>query len=125
MTDATSVGLLTGTSALINTVYAVQNKRDPIPILVGSGVMFAGLTLVGGLTGKWQLASAFAWVFLIASLLTHGTSLIRTVDGLANAKAPISTRTTTADRPNGTTGFTGKGVPIYVPKPTIPGPVQR
>lgn len=85
--DATQLSLVVGSAALINTVYAVQKGNDAVVPLVGSGVMFAGLLVVGGLTGKYELSIAFAWVFLIASLVGRGIPLIKSSSQIANANA--------------------------------------
>lgn len=85
--DAIQLSLVVGSAALINTVYSIQNKRDPVPPLVASGVMFAGLATVGALSGRYDLAIAFAWVFLLASLVTRGIPLIVTTTTLATKGA--------------------------------------
>lgn len=81
--DGLQLALVVGSATLVNTVYAIQKQGDPVPPLVASGVLYAGLTALGGLTGRFDLAIAFAWVFLLASLVTRGIPLIVTTTTLA------------------------------------------
>jgi len=92
--DATQLSLVVGSAALINTVYAVQRGNDGVTPLVGAGVMFGGLAIIGGLTNKWELPIAFAWVFLIASLVARGIPIVRASSELALGEAQNGARIT-------------------------------
>lgn len=107
--DAVQLSLVVGSAALINTVYAVQKNRDAVVPLVGSGVMFAGLSIVGSLSNKWELPIAFAWVFLIASLIGRGIPLIQSSSALASAKPPNSSSQSGGSKGQGYSGGGGGG----------------
>lgn len=89
--DSMNLALVVGTSALINSTYAISKGNDVVVPLVGSGIMFGGLTLVGALTNKWELPIAFAWVFLLASIVGRGIPLITASSNIAKAKRNIET----------------------------------
>lgn len=86
--DATQLALVVGTAAVINVVAGVREGKDTVPTAVASGAYFLGLSVLGGLTNRWDIAIAFAWVFLIASLVMRGIPLIRTTTGLTSADTP-------------------------------------
>jgi 4-hydroxybenzoate polyprenyltransferase len=98
--DALQLGVVVGSAALVNTVYSIQKQRDAVPPLVASGILYGSLMLVGGLTKRFDLAVAFAWVFLLASLVTRGIPLVTT----ANTLATSGTKTPTNRQSNGGSG---------------------
>lgn len=84
--DVTQLGLVMGAATLINVTHNVRARKDAVPALVASGLMFGGLAVLGELTNKMQLAVAFAWVFLIASLISRGIPLLQSVNTLPESK---------------------------------------
>lgn len=88
--DVTQLGLVVGTAAFINVTYTVQKGRDPVPPLVASGIMFSGLAVFGQLANRFELAIAFAWVFLIASLISRGIPMLQSATAVVTAKPPTN-----------------------------------
>jgi hypothetical protein len=86
MADITTVGLLVGTSALINVTYAVQHKKPVATVLVGNGLSFAALAVFGSISGRMDVAAAFAGLFLVSALLFHGTKIDLGISALAGKK---------------------------------------
>lgn len=87
--DALQLSLVVGTAALVNTVYSIQKKRDAVPPLVASGVLYGGLAALGALTNRYDLSIAFAWVFLLASLVTRGIPLVVTTTTIATTGSKL------------------------------------
>lgn len=77
--DVSQLATLTGVSVAINGVYAIQHKSNAVVTVVAGGFLFLGLVLIGGITGRYDLARALAVVFLLASALLHGVSLVDSV----------------------------------------------
>lgn len=83
MADATSLALIVGTSTFINVVYDVQHKKKSVPTLVAGGFSFVALSVFGGLTGRYDVAQAFAVLFLLSAILLHGTKINLGVSALS------------------------------------------
>lgn len=84
--DVSHLALVSGVTVAINAVSAINRGKEPIVSIVGGGVAFVGLAVFGGLTGRMELATAVAYVFLIAALVLRGLPLIRTSTALASQK---------------------------------------
>jgi hypothetical protein len=108
MSDVTQLALITGTSVLINTVAAAQKKKDVVVPIVAGGIGFVGLALFGGLTNRYDVANAFAWVFLIGSLVLRGMPLLQVSNEVAT-KGAASNQTAKAD--NATTSSSNFATP--------------
>lgn len=74
--DVSGLAMLTGVSVAMNTVYAIQHKGNAAVTLVAGGFLFIALTLIAGITGRYDIARALAVVFLLSSSITHGIPLI-------------------------------------------------
>lgn len=85
--DVSHLALVCGVTTAINTVYAVQQqKKEPIvPILAGA-IAFVALAVVGGLANRTELATAVAYIFLVAAIFIRGLPIIRTASTLGGAK---------------------------------------
>lgn len=81
--DATQLALVTGASVVVNTVSSIQRGKDPVVPIVAGGVVFVGLALFGGLTSRYDLSIALAWVFFLASFLFRGMALLKTSNTIA------------------------------------------
>lgn len=102
--------MLTGVSVVMNTLYAIQHKGNAAVTVVAGGFLFVALALIGGITGRYDVARALAVVFLLSSALTHGIPLIESATKItanAHTNPTIDPTTHTA---NGQT-WTGSPVP--------------
>ena len=76
--DVSHLALVCGVTVAINGVSAATRGKDPIVTIVGGGLSFVGLSVVGGLIGRMDIATAIAYVFLVSALVLRGIPLIRT-----------------------------------------------
>lgn len=107
--DVTQLGLVVGTAAFINVTYSVQRNRDPVPPLVASGIMYGGLAVFGQLSNRFELAIAFAWVFLIASLISRGIPMLQSATAAVTAKPPTNSANSGGAKEKGNNGATPGG----------------
>lgn len=84
--DISHLALICGVTVAVNAVSAIQRGKEPIVTVIGGGVGFVGLAVFGGLSGRMDLATAVAYVFLVSALVLRGIPLIRTSNTLANQK---------------------------------------
>lgn len=75
-----SLAMVSGTATVINTIYAVKKGENAVTPLLAGGVEYVALTVVGGLTGRYDVATALAWLFLVAAVINHLGPLIETTD---------------------------------------------
>lgn len=75
--DISQLALVTALAAAINASDAVMKGKDATPRLVASGLSFVGLSVAGGLMGRYDFVIALAWVFLLASLVARGPDFVR------------------------------------------------
>lgn len=90
MSDITQLGLYVGSTAVINSSYQIANKQDPVPGLIGAGVLFGLLTfgsLIAG--GRFEIAKAIALVTLLAALLYRGLPLLTALQNLITGAQTI------------------------------------
>ena len=83
--DLSQLGLIVGTTAALNLVHGSTKGKDLTTIGVASAVAYVALATVGGITGRWELPIAAAWVFLIAALVFRGLPLIQVQTELAKS----------------------------------------
>ncbi len=81
--DVSEIALLVGVSVAINAVYAIQHKGNTVKTVVAGGLLFVAMSLIGGITGRYDVAKALAVVFLLASGITHGIPLANGAVALA------------------------------------------
>lgn len=90
--DVSHLALVCGITVAINAVSAMSRGKDPIVTIVGGGLGFVSLSVVGGVIGRMDIATAVAYVFLVSAAVLRGIPLIRTGTALAtNAKAAPAT----------------------------------
>lgn len=87
MSDVTNLALVIGAGASINAVYKIQQKQSPETGVIASAVMFAGLTVFGGLTSRFDIAVAIAWLFFLAALFMRGQFLVQGATSLVQGAA--------------------------------------
>lgn len=86
--DVSHLALVCGITVAINAVSASSRGKDPIVTVVGGGLSFVGLSVVGGLVGRMDIATAVAYVFLVSAVVLRGIPLVRGFSAIAtNAKS--------------------------------------
>lgn len=119
--NVSELATLVGVSVAVNATYAIQNGKNAVVTIVAGGFLFVSLVLIGGLTGRQDIARALGAVFLLSSALFHGIPLVESVTQLvSNAHA------TNAPAANGTTatGAVGPlGRPVFTP--SFGAPIQH
>jgi hypothetical protein len=121
--DVTEIATLTGVSVAINAVYAIQHGKNAVVTVVAGGFLFISLALVGGITGRYDLARALAAVFLLASALLHGMPLADTAVAISKgAKGTTPASVNTANAANSATINSPHSVPINIPTGPAHGP---
>ncbi len=81
-----SLGLVSGLATTINTTYAIKKGNNAVTPLLAGGVQYVCLSVLGGLTGRYDVATALAWLFLVAAIINHLAPLIDTTTSLVNPK---------------------------------------
>ena len=79
--DVAQLAVIVGTATAINVVSSVQNKRDAVPPLVASGLMFTGLATFGEMSSKWRsrmfpLTASGIWISRRSCGGTSTTSIL-------------------------------------------------
>ena len=82
MTDSTSLVLA---GAGVNFAFAVSRHQDYFPGLLAAGMLAIGCAWVGDIAPA--LATALAALYLLTSLLLHGTVVIGLLAGFTTGKA--------------------------------------
>jgi uncharacterized membrane protein len=85
MDDVTSLILICGIATAVNTVYQIQNNKNGVTTGLAGGLVFVSLAVLGGLTGRYDIARAFAWLFLLSAAILHGIPLVNSVGQLAQS----------------------------------------
>lgn len=80
--DVSTLALVSAVTVAINAAYTIQKGGDGVISVVAGGVSFVALATFGGLTGRMELATALAYVFLIAALFIRGLPLITSTSAL-------------------------------------------
>jgi len=81
--NASHLALVCGVTIAINTVASIASGKEAIVTVVAGGTAFVGLAMLGGLTGRYDLATAVAYVFLVAAIIMRGLPIIKTTTTLA------------------------------------------
>lgn len=89
MADAGTVTALMGVAAGVSATYQVTKSRDPFPVLMASGIAYAGVCLLGQLV-DWQLAAAVAAVICLGVVIFRSGPLVAGVQKLVNSPAASS-----------------------------------
>jgi len=80
--DLSTLALVSGVTTAINAAYTIQRGGDGVVSVVAGGVAFVALATFGGLVGRMELATALAYVFLVAALFLRGLPLIQSTTTL-------------------------------------------
>lgn len=80
-----TVGLTSGAIAF-NAVRAVQEKRDPFPVIFSGAVLMVVFIVLGDF--RPRLGMAAAAVFFLASALDSGPAVVDATTKLANSPKP-------------------------------------
>ncbi len=86
--DVSHLAVVCGITVAINAVSAISRGKDPVVTVVGGGLGFVGLSVVGGLLGRMDVATAIAYVFLVSAAAFRGVPLIRAGGALVTSPAP-------------------------------------
>lgn len=80
-----SLGMVSGSATIINTVYAMKKGENAVTPLLAGGLQYVALSVVGGLTGRYDLATAIAWLFLVGAIINHLGPLIDTTNAVVSS----------------------------------------
>lgn len=80
-----SLAMVSGTATVINTTYAVKKGNNAVTPLLAGGLQYVALSVVGGLTGRYDVATALAWLFLVAAIINHLAPLIDTTNAVVKS----------------------------------------
>lgn len=70
--DFWSLFFIVGSGATIDALAAQKdNQRSPVVVILGASFLFVILSVIGRITGKYNIAGALAIIYLIASFLDN------------------------------------------------------
>lgn len=80
-----SLAMVSGTATVINTVYAIKKGNNAVTPMLAGGLEYVALSVVGGLTGRYDVATALAWLFLVSAIVNHLGPLIDTTSSVVKS----------------------------------------
>ena len=81
MGDFSRLAIIIGAATLINETARIREGKEPVSPLIGAGVLFAMLAIVGSIW-RWDIVIIMAVLFLVSSLVLKGVPTVQALSQL-------------------------------------------